>query len=93
MKAFVYDITISESVMDMMHGFTYDIRELYVPDLKIYANLGGQQGQIFVYQNDEKRWKTGHNFKDVTITPKFAKMLKQALRSKNLEKELKRVLA
>jgi hypothetical protein len=93
MKAYVYDIAISESVMDMMHGFTHDIRELWVPKEGIVANLGGQQGQIFVFKDYGERMKQGRNVKVVPITPKFATMLVHALRNKELEEELKEVLA
>jgi hypothetical protein len=92
MKAYVYDIAISESIMDVMHGFTHDIRELYVPKEGIVANLGGQQGQIFVFKDYGDRMKKGKNVKEITITKTFDTMLVNALRDEDFEKQLKEIL-
>jgi hypothetical protein len=91
MKAIVYDITISDGVLDIVHGYSYSIKELYVPDLGIVANMGGHQGQMFVFK-DKTRVKEGKFVKEITITKAFANRLLRTLRDKTLEKELSEVL-
>lgn len=44
-KAFLYKITITDSVLDHIHGFEHSIYEIYVPSLKLFFNHQG----IFKY--------------------------------------------
>jgi hypothetical protein len=92
-RAYVYDIAVVDSAMDLAHNFTYKIRELYVPSVGIVANLGGNAGQIMVFRDHDKiRKKDGKNIRKITISESFVEMLVGSLRDGELEKELKRVL-
>ena len=61
MRAYIYDITITDSVMDMIHGHSYDIKELYIPTLHIVANMGGNIKQMQVFEDRGSRRKRGKN--------------------------------
>lgn len=44
-RAFLYKITITDSMLDHIHGFEHSIYEIYVPSLKLFFNHQG----IFKY--------------------------------------------
>jgi len=92
-KAFVYEIQITEGYLALAHGWTYPIKELYLPEENLVANLGGNGGQMMVFTNDGSRMKEhGTNVEETTISKAFAIQLVNTLRNKELENELREVL-
>lgn len=53
-EAFKYQVEISDSALDMIHGLKYTIEEIYVPEFHLAFN---ERGGIF--QTDEPRAKKG----------------------------------
>ena len=92
MRAYIYDITIVDSVMDMIHGGSYSIKELYIPALHIIANMGGNSSQIQVFSDYGSRKKDGKNIKAIDIDKNFGYRLQEILQNRDLKTELQRLL-
>lgn len=94
MRAIIYSLEISDGPMDFIHGFSYAIKELYVPELGICANLGGAQGQIFVFKDNGDRARQGRKAKDIDLPDSLVRHLSKYIKERELmEPELQKLLS
>lgn len=83
MKAIIYDIFISEGIIDSVHGGGHTIREIYVPELNLYIN---SRSAFVDEEKRDDRSKSGSNHKEFEVFPIDIATLKSIaanLRDKN----------
>ncbi len=86
-KAYLYKIAISDSVLDTVHGFSHSIDEIYIPSLKLFFNHTG------IYQIHKGRYDNAEKLRVFSITFESGSYLKQALiASKKANKLAKDIL-
>lgn len=61
MKAVLYELTITDSMMDALHGGYYRIKEIFIPEINVHINQEG------VWESNKERYKhenhrTGKSF-------------------------------
>jgi len=71
-KAIKYQTKICDSVLDSVHGFFYNINEIYVPKLKIAFNEKG--GLFKINKDNESRISPNNIFNVKNIIVKKADM-------------------
>jgi hypothetical protein len=72
-KAYLYKQTISDSVLDTIHGFQHNIHEIYIPSLKLFFNHAG------IFAIHKGRYENAEKIRVFSITFESASYLKQAL--------------
>ena len=73
MKAILYDVRISESVMDYLHGEFQNIREIYIPEANIMVNK--RNVQLLKSKNRYSDGPSVKKIKDVEIVDDLVKQL------------------
>ena len=73
MKAILYDVSISESVMDYLHGEFQNIREIYIPEANIMVNK--RNVQLLKSKNRYSDGPSVKKIKDVEIVDDLVKQL------------------
>ncbi len=81
-KAFLYKITITDSVLDQIHGFEHPIYEIYIPSLKLFFNHEG----IFKIHN--KRYTNAEKMRIFSIEFESGSYIKQGLTAMEKGKKL-----
>jgi len=85
-RAYLYKITITDSVLDHIHGFEHSIYEIYVPSLKLFFNHEG------VFKAHTKRYENAEIMKIFFIEFESGSFIKQGLtameKGKRLAKDL-----
>jgi len=76
LKAILYEITISDSVLDHIHGFQYNIYEIFIPAYKIFVNHQG------VWKYYRGRYKNANKIKDIEIPIISGKILSDTVKFK-----------
>lgn len=90
----IYRIEVSDGLMGLIHGVSYEMNELYVPELEICANLGGTIGQIFVFRDDGGRAKKGKDVKTVDLPDSLAQRLSKHVNEREwIKSELVEILS
>lgn len=83
MKAKKYITKVSDSAIDRIHNFSYTIKEIFIPELKICFNEKG-----YVFQFEDVR--TDGDVEEIEIDDFFAKKLKMYVERKNdIEENIK----
>ena len=73
MKAILYDVRISENVMDYLHGEFQNIREIYIPEANIMVNK--RNVQLLKSKNRYSDGPSVKKIKDVEIVDDLVKQL------------------
>ena len=76
LKGILYEITITDSTLDYIHGFQYNIFEIYIPAFKIFIN---QQG---VWRHHKERYNSAIRLKEIEIPIMTAKVLSDTVKFK-----------
>lgn len=93
MKAYIYTQQISDGMLDFLHGASYGIKELYVPEYKIYANLGGNQGQMMIFSDDKTRFEGAASATEIDLDEGIVSDLQTAIDTKiRLKPKLRKLL-
>lgn len=88
MKAILYEISITDSVGDFAHGWSRKIKEIYIPELKIFFN-----GEAIAFYHTH-RYKNAKKIKTINITKDDARYLLRYMDSGSyLDKIRKRYLS
>ncbi len=72
-KAYLYKQIVSDSPLDVVHGFHHMIDEIYIPSLKLFFNSTG------IYPIHKGRYAKAEKLRVFSITFESASYLKQAL--------------
>jgi len=82
-KAVLYKQTISDSVLDTIHGFQHDIFEIHIPKMKLFFNHAG------IFAIHKGRYSNAEKLKVFYMTFESASYLKQALEATKKANKLK----
>lgn len=89
MKAKLYRLGICDSVLDLSHGFTREIREIYIPELNICFN--SENNSTHCFESGCNRYKENSKLiKNIEIPEDIAKILKNYIKS---QKKLNKVVS
>lgn len=80
MKAVLYSVTISDSLLDHIHGFHHNIKEIYIPTYKLFFNYQG------IWKMYKGRYKEVKKIRTIEIDDMIARDLSFSL-DKRLEAE------
>lgn len=80
MKAVVYSVTISDSLLDHIHGFHHNIKEIYIPTYKLFFNYQG------IWKMYKGRYKEAKKIRTIEIDDNIARDFSFSL-DKRLEAE------
>jgi len=61
LKAILYEVIVSESAIDSVHGFTYKINEIHIPKLNISIN------HKFIFKTNKGRYKNNKKIGEIDI--------------------------
>lgn len=85
MKAKKYKIEVSEGVIAHVHGMTYEIEEVYIPELELYIN------KETAFIGDDSRVQK--EYEEIEVNGGLAKLLQVSLKEKeSSEKRLREEL-
>lgn len=89
-KAVIYTIEVYNSVLDFTHGFSFKIKELFIPSYNLSCNISNS---LVVFSPDEQRYDEPVSFEEIEIDKSLADGLKTFLQEKHfLEREVRKIL-
>lgn len=88
MRAYKYELKVSEGALALTHGIMREIDEIYIPEKHIVFNIGDG---LNVFFKDEPRNK---DYTKIEIDELLADRLEQFIRIRqNLEQEVERIFS
>jgi len=90
-NAELWNLRISDSVIDFVHGGSRTIEEIYIPEHKICLNINNEI--VNVFSSDRSRYsESGNKIKDVALPWSLVKkLIKYVKTKKNLQTEVKSI--
>ena len=83
-KAEMWELNVSDSVLDSVHGFGRSIKEFYIPENDIAFNIDGINKKVNVFKLERAgRYDKATKIEDIELSKPFVDMMEKYLEMKS----------